>query len=338
MRFTAYDGSSAGPPDARRRDAPAHRARARLPADRAGRPRHGARLRQRRPRRCSGVHPGDPYDALVLLKDHTSSACRRRAEALAIVRSLGLTHLRPPPPPPQEHLPRWRRAIEGLRHSMARDAEVIAHHYDVSNRFYELVLGPSMAYTCAVYQTPDATPRGGAGREVRPGLPQARPEARPAAARRRLRLGRHGPARRARVRRTRAGRDAVAASRRSGPRRRSTARASATSPRCATSTTATSSSPASTRSARSASPSTSACATTRRTSRFLRDRLRPGGPAAQPLDHPAAQPAAQETGRVHRPLRLPRRGADRLRHDHHRGAGRRPRGAARGEPPPALRR
>ena len=27
----------------------------------------------------------------------------------------------------------------------------------MSNRFYEWVLGPSMAYTCAVYPTPDAT-------------------------------------------------------------------------------------------------------------------------------------------------------------------------------------
>ena len=34
---------------------------------------------------------------------------------------------------------------------------MISHHYDVSNRFYELVLGPSMAYTCAVYPTADAT-------------------------------------------------------------------------------------------------------------------------------------------------------------------------------------
>ena len=40
---------------------------------------------------------------------------------------------------------------------MVRDAEVIARHYDVSNRFYELVLGPSMAYTCALYEAPDAT-------------------------------------------------------------------------------------------------------------------------------------------------------------------------------------
>ena len=45
-------------------------------------------------------------------------------------------------------------AARGLRHSKGRDAEAIHHHYDVSNRFYEMVLGPSMTYTCAVL--PDA--------------------------------------------------------------------------------------------------------------------------------------------------------------------------------------
>jgi len=79
------------------------------------------------------------------------------AEALRIVRGLGWSHLKPPPPPPQEHLPRWRRAAEGMRHSRKRDSEVIHHHYDVSNTFYEYVLGPSMTYTCAVYPTDDAT-------------------------------------------------------------------------------------------------------------------------------------------------------------------------------------
>ncbi|WP_262500289.1 class I SAM-dependent methyltransferase [Phycicoccus endophyticus] len=54
-------------------------------------------------------------------------------------------------------MPRWRRVAEGLRHSLTRDAEAIHHHYDVSNRFYELVLGPSMTYTCACYPTPEAT-------------------------------------------------------------------------------------------------------------------------------------------------------------------------------------
>src|SRR5258708_2766327 len=41
--------------------------------------------------------------------------------------------------------------------SKSRDAESISHHYDVSNTFYELVLGPSMTYTCACYPTADAT-------------------------------------------------------------------------------------------------------------------------------------------------------------------------------------
>jgi cyclopropane-fatty-acyl-phospholipid synthase len=40
---------------------------------------------------------------------------------------------------------------------MGRDAAAISHHYDVSNRFYEMVLGPSMAYTCAVFPTEDST-------------------------------------------------------------------------------------------------------------------------------------------------------------------------------------
>ena len=44
-----------------------------------------------------------------------------------------------------------------MRHSKGRDAEAIHHHYDVSNRFYEMVLGPSMTYTCAVFPTEDAT-------------------------------------------------------------------------------------------------------------------------------------------------------------------------------------
>jgi cyclopropane-fatty-acyl-phospholipid synthase len=47
--------------------------------------------------------------------------------------------------------------LEGARHSHTRDARATAHHYDIANAFYELVLGPSMTYTCAVYPRPDAT-------------------------------------------------------------------------------------------------------------------------------------------------------------------------------------
>ncbi|MBW9207268.1 cyclopropane-fatty-acyl-phospholipid synthase family protein [Mumia sp. zg.B17] len=104
-----------------------------------------------------GVHPGDPYDALVHLQNKTRLRAPSAAETFRVVKALGLSHLVPPPAPPQEHLPRWRRAVEGLRHTKSRDAAAIHHHYDVSNRFYELVLGPSMTYTCAVFPKPDST-------------------------------------------------------------------------------------------------------------------------------------------------------------------------------------
>ena len=135
---------------------------------------------------------------------------------------------------------------------MSRDAEAIHHHYDVSNAFYEHVLGPSMTYTCAVYPTADATLEEAQSEKYDLVARKLDLQARAAAARRRLRLGRHGPPRRAGVRRPGARRHAVAAAGVVGARRRSTARGSATWPRCATSTTATCWRPASTRSARSA--------------------------------------------------------------------------------------
>jgi cyclopropane-fatty-acyl-phospholipid synthase len=42
----------------------------------------------------------------------------------------------------------------GTRHSKSRDAEVISHHYDISNDFYRLVLGPTMTYSCARFVDP----------------------------------------------------------------------------------------------------------------------------------------------------------------------------------------
>jgi cyclopropane-fatty-acyl-phospholipid synthase len=61
-------------------------------------------------------------------------------------------------PPPQEVTVGRLPLLDGLRrHSKRRDARAIAHHYDVSNTFYEWVLGPSMAYTCACFPAEDAT-------------------------------------------------------------------------------------------------------------------------------------------------------------------------------------
>ena len=156
LRFQAYDGSSAGPEDAELglnlltprgttylATAPGDLglARAYVAGDLD----------------ALGVHPGDPYELLKALADKMAFK-RPPARVLAnIVRSIGFEHLLPIAPPPQEALPRWRRIAEGLRHSKSRDAEAIHHHYDVSNTFYEWVLGPSMTYTCACYPTADAT-------------------------------------------------------------------------------------------------------------------------------------------------------------------------------------
>jgi cyclopropane-fatty-acyl-phospholipid synthase len=43
------------------------------------------------------------------------------------------------------------------RHTIARDRAAVRHHYDVSNEFYRLVLGPSLTYSCAVFTADDTT-------------------------------------------------------------------------------------------------------------------------------------------------------------------------------------
>ena len=156
LRFTAYDGSVSGPEDApfqfhlRTPRGLAYLVTA--PGDLGL-----ARAYITGELEIEGVHPGDPYEAMRLLQKGLKLRRPSPAEAVEMLRSVGLSNLRPPAPPPQEALPRWRRLLEGLRHSEGRDAEAIHHHYDVSNTFYEYVLGPSMTYTCAVFPTEDAT-------------------------------------------------------------------------------------------------------------------------------------------------------------------------------------
>ena len=150
FRFTAYDGSSAGPEDAaihmRLLNERGLSYLMTAPGDLGF-----ARAYVAGDLELDGTHPGNPYVAMVALQSQLKVKMPPPAEMLQIIRSLGFGNLKPPPPPPEEHLPKWRRALEGLRHSKNRDAVVIHHHYDVSNRFYELVLGPSMTYTCAVF-------------------------------------------------------------------------------------------------------------------------------------------------------------------------------------------
>jgi len=156
LKFTAYDGSTSGPEDAAvglsltsprgttyLATAPGELGLARAYVAGDIEP--------------LGVHPGDPYDLLRALADKMAIK-RPPARVLAnVIGSVGLEHLVPIAPPPQEALPRWRRMAEGLRHSKSRDADAIHRHYDVSNAFYERVLGPSMTYTCACYPDEQAS-------------------------------------------------------------------------------------------------------------------------------------------------------------------------------------
>ena len=135
----------------------------------------------------------------------------------------------------------------------------------------------------------------------------------------------------------RARRDPVAAAGGVGARRRSTARGSATSPRCGTSTTATSWSPG--------FDAVSSIGLTehigvRNYPAYFALPARPAaprGPAAQPLHHPARQPADRRPGAFIDRYVFPDGELIGSGPDHHRGAERRPRGAARGEHPRALR-
>jgi cyclopropane-fatty-acyl-phospholipid synthase len=151
VRIRAWDGSEAGPPDApalviRNRRALRHLlwkpgelglARAWVAGD-------------------LGVE-GDLYTALGLVsglvweRDEDAPGLREslrdpevRAAARGLLRMAGPML---PPTPPREEVRRRRHL-----HTKRSDKRAISHHYDVGNDFYEIVLGPSMVYSCAYWE------------------------------------------------------------------------------------------------------------------------------------------------------------------------------------------
>ena len=143
LGITAYDGSAAGPPDA------------------------VATLVIRSPDALSRIisRPGelglsrayvagdldidgDIYSALDL--DISMSSLRLVPTTVArLLQAAGPSVLRLLPPPEEE------ARLHGRIHSRGRDRDSIRHHYDVSNTFYEMVLGSSMTYSCALFETPE---------------------------------------------------------------------------------------------------------------------------------------------------------------------------------------
>lgn len=146
IRVTAYDGSAVGPPDAP----------------------YVMRIRTPQALAYLAAAPG----SLGLARAYVTGALEVDGEMSVVLREmaevtlhgipteqriklartlLGYRLRHRAPIPPVEYRPR------GRLHSKRRDAKVISHHYDVSNRFYSWVLGPSMAYTCAVYSSDTAS-------------------------------------------------------------------------------------------------------------------------------------------------------------------------------------
>ncbi|MGW1914002.1 class I SAM-dependent methyltransferase [Streptomyces sp. NPDC002076] len=152
VRIRAWDGSQAGPPDA--------------PAL-VVRNRRALRRMLFKPGELGLVRAwvagdldieGDLYTALDAL---AGLVWERGEDAPGLLRSLRDPAVRAagrellklagpplPPAPPREEVRRPRRHL----HTRRTDKQAISHHYDVGNDFYEIVLGPSMVYSCAYWE------------------------------------------------------------------------------------------------------------------------------------------------------------------------------------------
>lgn len=106
-----------------------------------------------------GMDEANPYPELAVLNGFRPRRppLREVPELVAVLRRAGVSLTALPPLPELETPSELRKLAHGLRHGRRRDASAIRHHYDVSNRFYEMLLGPSMTYTCALWPSPDAS-------------------------------------------------------------------------------------------------------------------------------------------------------------------------------------
>jgi cyclopropane-fatty-acyl-phospholipid synthase len=92
---------------------------------------------------------GDLHQALIAIQRYLKKPLPVTA-LVSVLRLLGIPGVLPIKKPLEEAPARWRR---GLLHSLDRDKSAIHHHYDISNDFYSLILGPTMVYSCAVFRS-----------------------------------------------------------------------------------------------------------------------------------------------------------------------------------------
>lgn len=150
VRVQAWDGSEAGPPDAPLVLFRSRRALRRILWS-------PGQLGLSRAYVSGDIDaPGDIFETFAALNSIAKFAEGAPArslkvrEVLKLVRTavrLGALGPNPAPPPEEANVGR-----HGRRHSKKRDAAAISHHYDVGNHFYALVLGPSLVYSCAVWE------------------------------------------------------------------------------------------------------------------------------------------------------------------------------------------
>ncbi|MEU1479637.1 cyclopropane-fatty-acyl-phospholipid synthase family protein [Streptomyces sp. NPDC005760] len=155
VRIRAWDGSEAGPPEAPALVVRNRRALRRLlfkPGE----------LGLARAWVAGDLEiDGDLYTALDLISGlvwergedaRTLFQALRDPEVRSAVRGLlALAGPPLPPAPPREEV----RRVRGHLHTRRSDKRAISHHYDVGNGFYEIVLGPSMVYSCAYWEAPE---------------------------------------------------------------------------------------------------------------------------------------------------------------------------------------
>ena len=106
-----------------------------------------------------GIDYADPYPQLRRLLDLAPYVKPITPVAVAKVLTAVASHgLHVPPVPKTEGPSKFDRIKSGLLpHTEKADSETVSFHYDLSNDFYRNFLGPTMTYTCAVFDTPQTS-------------------------------------------------------------------------------------------------------------------------------------------------------------------------------------
>jgi cyclopropane-fatty-acyl-phospholipid synthase len=101
------------------------------------------------------------FDVEGDLEAGLDAAAPALAHAKGVARKLGLARrlatLPKPPSRSSRGEARGPARLRGRLHSVERDRQAISYHYDVSNEFFRLFLGPTMVYSCAYFEREGST-------------------------------------------------------------------------------------------------------------------------------------------------------------------------------------